>query len=131
MLTREHVAFFAPAQSEVAVLVRRTYSALHARDFPKLMKIAPVRSGHDDADRGTARDLNRESKSPDPPAAAGPQESADREPPESADSPVVERIEPSLTPRAAAERQARREREAAALRENLRKRKDQARLRRT
>ena len=36
---------------------------------------------------------------------------------------------PDLTPRAAAEAQARREREAAALRENLRRRKQQARVR--
>ena len=35
---------------------------------------------------------------------------------------------PDLTPRAQAEAQARREREAAALRENLRRRKQQARL---
>ena len=36
---------------------------------------------------------------------------------------------PDLTPRAAAEQSARREREAAALRENLRRRKEQSRAR--
>lgn len=36
---------------------------------------------------------------------------------------------PALTPRAAAEQAARREREAAALRENLRRRKEQSRAR--
>jgi hypothetical protein len=38
---------------------------------------------------------------------------------------------PTITPRAEAEKQARLEREAAALRENLRKRKQQARARDT
>ena len=38
-------------------------------------------------------------------------------------------LKPDMTTRAKAERQARQEREAAALRENLRKRKEQARAR--
>jgi hypothetical protein len=43
--------------------------------------------------------------------------------------PVAERKRPTVTDRALAEQQARKEREAAALRENLRKRKEQARAR--
>jgi hypothetical protein len=43
--------------------------------------------------------------------------------------PLSERKRPTVTDRALADQQARKEREAAALRENLRKRKEQARAR--